>query len=66
MPLTALKLFKNESDETRLGIVLMCRDLAQFLSKISRHQAIHRGSCLLLERKRGKWVHYRLSSLIPS
>ncbi|HFR4349041.1 TPA: transcriptional regulator, partial [Klebsiella pneumoniae] len=27
MPLTALKLFKNLSDETRLGIVLLLREL---------------------------------------
>ncbi|HBY4120288.1 transcriptional regulator, partial [Klebsiella pneumoniae] len=26
MPLTALKLFKNLSDETRLGIVLLLRE----------------------------------------
>ncbi|KTG52392.1 arsenic resistance operon repressor, partial [Klebsiella pneumoniae] len=29
MPLTALKLFKNLSDETRLGIVLLLRELGE-------------------------------------
>jgi hypothetical protein len=29
MPLTALKLFKNLSDETRLGIVLLLREMGE-------------------------------------
>jgi len=29
MPLTALKLFKNESDETRLGIVLLLWEMGE-------------------------------------
>lgn len=35
MPLTALKLFKNLSDETRLGIVLLLRELENCASAIS-------------------------------
>ncbi|MEC4756461.1 As(III)-sensing metalloregulatory transcriptional repressor ArsR [Klebsiella pneumoniae] len=78
MPLTALKLFKNLSDETRLGIVLLLRELGEpcvcdFCTaldesqpKISRHLAMLRESGLLLDRKQGKWVHYRLSPHIPS
>ncbi|ENR0085002.1 transcriptional regulator, partial [Escherichia coli] len=34
--------------------------------KISRHLALLRESGLLLDRKQGKWVHYRLSPHIPS
>ncbi len=78
MPLTPLQLFKNLSDETRLGIVLLlkemgelcvcdlCTALEQSQPKISRHLAMLRESELLLDRKQGKWVHYRLSPPIPS
>lgn len=78
MSLTALQLFKNLSDETRLGIVLLlkemgelcvcdlCSALEQSQPKISRHLAMLRESGLLLDRKQGKWVHYRLSPHIPS
>ncbi|MCW2255654.1 ArsR family transcriptional regulator [Providencia alcalifaciens] len=78
MSLTALQLFKNLSDETRLGIVLLLREigelcvcdlgtaLEQSQPKISRHLAMLRESGLLLDRKQGKWVHYRLSPHIPS
>lgn len=78
MHLTALQLFKNLSDETRLGIVLLLREmgelcvcdlctaLEQSQPKISRHLAMLRESGLLLDRKQGKWVHYRLSPHIPS
>ncbi len=78
MRLTSLQLFKNLSDETRLGIVLLLREmgelcvcdlctaLEQSQPKISRHLAMLRESGLLLDRKQGKWVHYRLSPHIPS
>lgn len=77
-PFSTLQLFKNLSDETRLGIVLMlkemgelcvcdlCTALEQSQPKISRHLAMLRESGLLLDRKNGKWVHYRLSPHIPS
>ena len=76
--LSSLQLFKNLSDETRLGIVLLLREmgelcvcdlctaLEQSQPKISRHLAMLRESGLLLDRKQGKWVHYRLSPHIPS
>lgn len=78
MALTSLQLFKNLSDETRLGIVLLLREmgelcvcdlccaLEQSQPKISRHLAMLRESGLLLDSKRGKWVHYRLSPHLPS
>ena len=77
MSLTSLQLFKNLSDETRLGIVLilkemgelcvcdLCTALDQSQPKISRHLAMLRASGLLLDRKQGKWVHYRLSPHMP-
>jgi len=76
--LSALQLFKNLADETRLGIVLLlkargelcvcdlCTALAQSQPKISRHLAMLRESGLLLDRKQGKWVHYRLSPQMPA
>lgn len=78
MLLTSLQLFKNLSDETRLGIVLLLREMGELCvcdlctaldqsqPKISRHLAMLRESGLLLDRKQGKWVHYRLSPHIPS
>ena len=78
MPLACLQLFKNLSDETRLGIVLLLREmgelcvcdlcsaLEQSQPKISRHLATLRDSGLLLDRKQGKWVYYRLSPHMPS
>jgi ArsR family transcriptional regulator len=65
--------FQILSDETRLGIVLLLREmggavrmrsctaLEQSQPKTSRHLAMLRESGLLLDRKQGKWVHYRLS-----
>ncbi|EMH4164271.1 metalloregulator ArsR/SmtB family transcription factor [Pluralibacter gergoviae] len=78
MTLTSLQLFKNLSDETRLGIVLLLREagelcvcdlcaaLEQSQPKISRHLAMLRESGLLLDSRRGKWVHYRLSPQMPA
>ena len=78
MSLTPLQLFKNLSDETRLGIMLLlkemgelcvcdlCTALDQSQPKISRHLAMLRESGLLLDRKQGKWVHYRLSPHMPA
>jgi len=78
MTLNALQLFKNLSDETRLGIVLLLREMGELCvcdlctaldqsqPKISRHLAMLRENGLLLDRKQGKWVHYRLSPHIPS
>ncbi|WP_434105120.1 metalloregulator ArsR/SmtB family transcription factor [Klebsiella quasipneumoniae] len=78
MSLLPLQLFKNLADETRLGIVLLlkargelcvchlCMALAQSQPKISRHLAMLRESGLLLDRKQGKWVHYRLSPQMPT
>lgn len=65
MPLACLQLFKNLSDETRLGIVLLLREmgelcvcdlctaLEQSQPKISRHLAMLRESGLLLDCKQG-------------
>ncbi|MDG4696173.1 metalloregulator ArsR/SmtB family transcription factor [Providencia sp. CRE-3FA-0001] len=73
-----LQLFKILCDETRLDIILLLKasgelcvcdiytalDLSQ--PKTSRHLAMLRESGLLLDSKNGKWVHYRLSPVIPA
>lgn len=76
--LLPIQLFKILADETRLGIVLLlselgelcvcdlCTALDQSQPKISRHLALLRECGLLLDRKQGKWVHYRLSPHIPA
>ena len=75
--LTPLQLFKTLSDETRLTIVLLLKDshelcvceLCEILKlpqpKISRHLAMLRETGILLDRREGKWIHYRLSPNIP-
>lgn len=76
--LTPLQLFKNLSDETRLNVILLlresgdlcvcelCNTLNEPQPKISRHLAMLRESGLLLDRRAGKWIHYRLSPHIPA
>lgn len=72
------QLFKTLSDETRLSIVMLLResgelcvcDICEATSesqpKISRHMAVLRDSGLVLDRREGKWVHYRLSPHMPA
>ncbi|MBM7311579.1 metalloregulator ArsR/SmtB family transcription factor, partial [Citrobacter freundii] len=67
-PITALQLFKNLSDETRLKIVLLlrasgelcvcelCGTLEESQPKISRHLSMLRESGLLIDRREGKWI----------
>ncbi|GLR09047.1 transcriptional regulator [Mixta theicola] len=73
-----LQLFKNLSDETRLSLVLLLREkgelcvcelsstLKESQPKISRHLALLRESGLLIDRRDGKWIHYRLSPHMPA
>lgn len=76
--LTPLQLFKNLSDETRLNIILLLRKMGELCvcelsgsldgqqPKISRHLAMLRKSGLLLDRRAGKWIFYRLSPHMPA
>lgn len=76
--LTPLKLFKNLSDDTRLSLVLLLRQAGELCvcelsgaldesqPKISRHLAMLRESGLLLDRREGKWIYYRLSPHMPA
>ncbi len=76
--MTADQFFKNLSDETRLNIALLifaeqelcvC-ELTNSLNlsqpKISRHIAQLRDTGLLVQRRQGKWIYYRLSDSLPS
>ena len=76
--LTPLQLFKTLSDDTRLSIVLLLREMGELCvcdigaaldapqPKISRHLGMLRDAGVLLDRKEGKWVHYRLSPQMPA
>lgn len=73
-----LQLFKNLSDDTRLCLVLLLREkgelcvcelsdiLKQTQPKISRHLALLRAGGLLIDRRDGKWIYYRLSPHMPA
>lgn len=68
---------KALADQTRLRILLLLSgqeelcvcDITQALDlaqpKISRHLAILRETTILLDRKAGLWVHYRLHPDLP-
>lgn len=76
--LQPLQLFKNLSDETRLSLVLLLREkgelcvceltsmLKESQPKISRHLALLRDGGLLIDRRDGKWIYYRLSPHMPA
>ncbi|WP_145489330.1 metalloregulator ArsR/SmtB family transcription factor [Yersinia aleksiciae] len=75
--LTPLQFFKLLSDETRLNTLLLLRATGELCvcdittaiqeaqPKISRHLAMLRESGILLDRREGKWVYYRLSPHLP-
>lgn len=76
--LQPVQLFKILSDDTRLSIILLlkeagemcvcdiCAATSESQPKISRHMAILRDVGLVLDRREGKWVHYRLSPHMPA
>lgn len=74
---TPLQLFKLLADETRLLCVLLIAEqgelcvceltcaLGQSQPKISRHLAMLRQAQLLLDRRQGQWVYYRINPALP-
>lgn len=76
--LQPVQLFKILSDETRLAIIMLLRESGELCvcdicgvtsesqPKVSRHMAILRDSGLVLDRREGKWIHYRLSPHMPA
>lgn len=78
MQATPTALFKNLADDTRARIVLLIsgegelcvceltESLQESQPKISRHLAVLRSSGLLLDRRQGQWVYYRLHPELPA
>ncbi|MDA5544324.1 MULTISPECIES: metalloregulator ArsR/SmtB family transcription factor [Yersinia] len=76
--LQPVQLFKLLADETRSTIVMLLRESGEMCvcdictattesqPKISRHMALLRESELVVDRREGKWVHYRLSPQMPA
>ena len=76
--LQPVHLFKLLADETRSTIVMLLREsgemcvcdicaaTAESQPKISRHMALLREAELVIDRREGKWVHYRLSPHMPA
>jgi ArsR family transcriptional regulator, arsenate/arsenite/antimonite-responsive transcriptional repressor / arsenate reductase (thioredoxin) len=77
-PLAPLEFFKLLADETRLASLLLIAHegelcvceletaLVQTQPKISRHLAMLRKSQLLIDRRQGQWVFYRLHPALPA
>ncbi len=73
-----IEFFKLLADETRLHSVLLIAKegelcvcelttaLNQSQPKISRHLAMLRKSQLLLDRRQGQWVFYRMNPSLPN
>ena len=76
--LSPLQLFKSLSEETRLLTCLLIQQngelcvcelveaLEEIQPKISRHLAQLRSNGLLLDRRQGQWVYYRLNPELPT
>lgn len=78
MSIDPLMLFKALADKTRLTVVLLIQhehelcvcelttalDVSQ--PKISRHLAQLRASGLLIDRREGQWVYYRINPELPT
>lgn len=76
--ITPTEVFKNLADETRARATLLIAKLGELCvcelmcalddsqPKISRHLAQLRSSGLLLDRRQGQWVYYRLNPQLPA
>lgn len=75
--ITPPEVFKSLADETRARAILLISDqgelcvcelmcaLDESQPKISRHLAQLRSNGLLLDRRQGQWVYYRLNPNLP-
>nr|WP_314533630.1 metalloregulator ArsR/SmtB family transcription factor [uncultured Pseudomonas sp.] len=75
--ITPLELFKSLADETRVRATLLIAQHGELCvcelmcalddsqPKISRHLAQLRSNGLLLDRRQGQWVYYRLNPDLP-
>ena len=78
MQLSPTDVFKSLADDTRLRIALLLAsagelcvcELTESLQasqpKISRHLSLLRTSGVLLDRRQGQWVYYRLHPELPA
>jgi len=78
MKLDATEVFKLLADSTRLRCLLLLQSQGELCvceliyaieesqPKISRHLAHLRNSGLVVDRKEGLWVHYRLNPDLPA
>jgi ArsR family transcriptional regulator len=78
MKLDAAEIFKLLADNTRLRCLLLLQSegelcvceliyaIGESQPKISRHLATLRNSGLVVDRKEGLWVHYRLNPDLPA
>jgi ArsR family transcriptional regulator len=76
--ITPPEVFKSLADETRARATLLIAGLGELCvcelmfalgdsqPKISRHLAQLRSSGLLLDRRQGQWVYYRLNPELPA
>lgn len=76
--LSPSELFKCLSDETRARATLLIAEHGELCvcelmcalddsqPKISRHLALLRSTGLLLDRRQGQWVYYRLNPELPA
>jgi ArsR family transcriptional regulator len=76
--ITPAELFKSLADETRARATLLIADQGELCvcelmcalddsqPKISRHLAQLRSNGLLLDRRQGQWVYYRLNPELPA
>ncbi|PAU77944.1 metalloregulator ArsR/SmtB family transcription factor [Halomonas salipaludis] len=72
-----LRLFKCLADDTRLMLMLLIQQegelcvcemthvLEESQPKVSRHLAQLRGCGLVVDRRDGQWVYYRLAPTLP-
>ncbi|MCF5724653.1 metalloregulator ArsR/SmtB family transcription factor [Pseudomonas syringae] len=75
--ITPPEVFKSLADETRTRATLLIAEQGELCvcelmcalddsqPKISRHLALLRSSGLLLDRRQGQWVYYRLNPELP-
>ena len=76
--ITPTEVFKSLADETRVRAILLIAEqgelcvcelmcaLGDSQPKISRHLAQLRSNGLLLDRRQGQWVYYRLHPSLPA
>lgn len=75
--ITPPEVFKSLADETRARAILLIASLGELCvcelmcamddnqPKISRHLAQLRSSGILLDRRQGQWVYYRINPELP-